>query len=103
MSEVKFPGFTLPVSDTVDKYERKMHINVRAGKVTMVHRWKDRKSNKKHTQRVTLDDMQTARLLAALTVATEVTCADDDEKKLAIFKKFGATTAPLVEASGLNK
>lgn len=102
MSEVKFPGFTLPVSDTIDMYARKMHINVRNGKVTMVHRWKDRKSNKKHTQRVTLDDMQVARLLAALSVATNVTCHDNESKWEAIKSKFDTTGHPLAEASGLK-
>lgn len=102
MSEVKFPGFTLPVSDTIDAYQRKMHINVRNGKVTIVHRWKDRKSNKKHTQRVTLDDMQVAHLLAALSVATNVTCHGDESKRDVIMAKFEATGKPLAEASKLK-
>lgn len=102
MSEVKFPGFTLPVSDTIDMYARKMHINVRNGKVTMVHRWKDRKSNKKHTQRVTLDDMQVARLLAALSVATDVTVHGDQLRMNSLVSKVRETGKPLAKASGLE-
>lgn len=101
MSEVKFPGFTLPVSDTIDMYARKMHINVRNGKVTIVHRWKDRKSNKKHTQRVTLDDMQVARLLAALSVATNVTIHGDKERMSTMHAKLLATGIPLAKAAGV--
>ena len=57
---------TIPMSDTVDAYQRKIHINVRNGKVTMVHRWKDRHSDKKHTQRMTLTDAQAEHLLKVL-------------------------------------
>ena len=57
---------TIPVSDTVDAYQRRIHINVRNGKVTMVQRWKDRYSNKKHTQRITMTDAQVENLLKVL-------------------------------------
>ncbi|QQK88491.1 hypothetical protein [Providencia phage PSTRCR_128] len=57
---------TIPMSDTVDAYQRKIHINVRNGKVTMVHRWKDRYSDKRHTQRMTLTDAQAEHLLTVL-------------------------------------
>lgn len=57
---------TIRLSDTVDSYERKVHINVRNGKVTMVYRWKDRYSDKKHTQRTTMNDDQTEHLLSVL-------------------------------------
>lgn len=66
---IKFPGNTIRLSDTVDQYARRVHINVRNGKVTLVYRWKDRKSTKAHTQRVTLDDTQTGRLTASIAVA----------------------------------
>lgn len=57
---------TIRLSDTVDQYARKVHINVRNGKPTMVYRWKDSKSSKAHTQRMTLTDEQAGRLLSAL-------------------------------------
>lgn len=57
---------TIALSDTVDAYQRKVHINVRHGKVTMVYRWKDRYSDKKHTQRTTMNDSQTEHLLSVL-------------------------------------
>lgn len=60
---------TIALSDTIDQWGRKVHINVRNGKATMVYRWKDTKSNKKHTQRMTLNDEQALRLLKALTGA----------------------------------
>ena len=48
---IKFPGNTIRLSDTIDQYARRVHINVRNGKVTLVYRWKDSKSTKAHTQR----------------------------------------------------
>lgn len=60
---------TIRLSDTTDQYSRRVHINVRNGKATMVYRWKDRYSNKRHTQRMTLDDAQAFRLVTALGAA----------------------------------
>lgn len=60
---------TIRLSDTADQYARKVHINVRNGKPTMVYRWKDSKSSKSHTQRMTLTDEQSGRLVKALAMA----------------------------------
>lgn len=60
---------TIRLSDTIDQFARRVHINVRNGKATMVYRWKDTKSTKAHTQRMTLTDSQATRLLNALTTA----------------------------------
>ena len=78
---------TIQVSNTVDQYARRIHINVRGDKVTMVNRWKDSKSNKAHTQRVTLDDAQVSRLLTLLTSQTDRIMARD-EARLAAFRKM---------------
>lgn len=77
---------TIQVSDTVDQYARRIHINVRGDKVTMVNRWKDRKSNKAHTQRVTLDDAQVAKLLVLLATQADKVVVGD-EARIAAFKK----------------
>ena len=61
---------TIRLSDTVDQWSRKVHVNVRNGKVTTVYRWKSR-DGRDHTQRMTLTESQTERLLAALTVARD--------------------------------
>lgn len=60
---------TIRLSDTIDQYARKVHVNVRNGKATMVYRWKDTKSTKAHTQRMTLTDEQAGRLVKALSMA----------------------------------
>ncbi|AZV02356.1 inhibitor of toxin/antitoxin system [Pectobacterium phage Q19] len=70
----KFPGNTIQLSDTADQWGRKVHINVRNEKVTLVYRWKSRKDDRKHTQRITLDDQQAARLLASVAIAAAVVC-----------------------------
>lgn len=57
---------TIRLSDTADQYARRVHVNVRNGKATMVYRWKDYHSSKAHTQRMTLTDEQAGRLLKAL-------------------------------------
>lgn len=57
---------TIKLSDTIDQYSRKVHVNVRNGKTTMVYRWRSVDGGKSHTQRTTLSDDQAARLLAAL-------------------------------------
>lgn len=61
---------TIQLSDTVDQWSRKVHVNVRNGKVTTVYRWKSR-DGRDHTQRMTLTESQTERLLTALTVARD--------------------------------
>lgn len=63
---------TIRLSDTADHYARRVHINVRNGKTTMVYRWKDNHSTKSHTQRTTLTDEQALRLVAALSNAIAV-------------------------------
>lgn len=60
---------TIRLSDTADQWNRRVHINVRGGKATMVYRWKDSQSTKNHTQRMTLSDEQALRLVNALTKA----------------------------------
>lgn len=60
---------TIRLSDTVDHFARRVHINVRNGKATMVYRWKDRNSAKAHTQRMTLTDEQALRLISSLSNA----------------------------------
>lgn len=79
---IKFPGNTIRLSDTIDQYARRVHINVRNGKVTLVYRWKDHKSTKAHTQRVTLDDTQAGRLLASVAVAATVAVGEDNVRKV---------------------
>lgn len=48
-TKVKFPGNTIQLSDTVDQWGRKVHINVRNDKVTLVYRWKAKSDNRAHT------------------------------------------------------
>ncbi|UVK85836.1 hypothetical protein [Salmonella phage JSS2] len=86
---IKFPGNTIRLSDTVDQYARRVHINVRNGKVTLVYRWKDHKSTKAHTQRVTLDDTQAGRLLASVAVAAAVAVGEDKTRELLLSKVTG--------------
>ena len=81
---------TIQVSDTVDQYARRIHINVRGDKVTMVNRWKDRKSNKAHTQRVTLDDAQVSKLLVLLTSQADKVLSRDEARVAAFRKQFAA-------------
>ncbi|QHJ81891.1 MAG: hypothetical protein [Bacteriophage sp.] len=81
----KFPGNTIQLSDTIDQYARRVHINVRNEKVTLVYRWKDRMSSKAHTQRMTLGDDQAARLLASVAVAAVVAVGEDKAREV-IFK-----------------
>lgn len=83
---------TIRLSDTADQWGRKVHVNVRGGKATMVYRWKDSKSNKRHTQRMTLTDEQALRLLKALTgaVAHAVTTSGRTEEAMEIMAKIDA-------------
>ena len=78
---------TLHLSDTVDHFNRRIHVNVRNGKVTMVYRWKDRTSPKMHTQRTTLDDTQAARLLGLLTKQVQKAIPETDEVRTQAFAK----------------
>lgn len=98
---IKFPGNTIRLSDTVDQYARRVHINVRNGKVTMVYRWKDRKSTKAHTQRVTLDDIQTGRLTASIAVAATVAVGEDKTRELLLSKVAGEEGMILATKSGI--
>lgn len=75
---------TIHVSDTVDHFNRRIHVNVRNGSVTMVYRWKDRKSTKLHTQRTTLSDAQAARLLAILSKQVDK-AVDGNQKRTDAF------------------
>lgn len=83
---------TIALSDTIDQWGRKIHINVRNGKATMVYRWKDTKSNKKHTQRMTLSDEQAFRLLKALTgaVVSAVEASGRQEQAMEILNRISA-------------
>lgn len=74
---IKFPGNTIQLSDTVDQWARKVHINVRNDKVTLVYRWKSRSDGRDHTQRMTLDDSQAGRLLASVAVAATIAVGED--------------------------
>lgn len=75
---------TIRLSDTVDQWSRRVHVNVRNKKVTTVYRWKS-KDGRDHTQRITLNDDQTSRLLAALVNAQDKVMAGDESRK----KSFG--------------
>ena len=98
---IKFPGNTIRLSDTVDQYARRVHINVRNGKVTLVYRWKDHKSTKSHTQRVTLDDTQAGRLLASVAVAATVAVGEDKTRELLLSKVAGEEVMVLSAKSGI--
>ena len=75
---------TIRLSDTADQYSRRVHINVRNGKATMVYRWKDSKSTKAHTQRMTLTDEQAMRLVNALAKAAMATVVDGGHQEEAM-------------------
>lgn len=98
---IKFPGNTIRLSDTIDQYARRVHINVRNGKVTLVYRWKDHKSTKAHTQRVTLDDTQAGRLLASVAVAATVAVGEDKTRELLMSKVTGEEGMMLAAKSGI--
>lgn len=78
---------------------RKVHINVRNDKVTLVYRWKAKSDNRAHTQRVTLDDTQAARLLASVAVAAAVAIGEDKVRDAILDKEVGETTIRLVKES----
>ncbi|AOZ65547.1 hypothetical protein kpv766_22 [Klebsiella phage vB_KpnP_KpV766] len=98
-TKVKFPGNTIQLSDTVDQWGRKVHINVRNDKVTLVYRWKAKSDNRAHTQRVTLDDTQAARLLASVAVAASVAVGEDKVRDTILRKEVDSTATRLAEAS----
>lgn len=67
---------TFDLTDTVDGYERKLHINELKGKVTIVLRWRSRKNGKRHTQRTTLP-IEVAREVAEQILVTSMFIAKD--------------------------
>ena len=71
---------TIRLPDTADQFSRRVHINVRGEKVTMVYRWKDHKSQKAHTQRMTLCDKQVGRLMGAMTMAAYKVVSDNSDR-----------------------
>lgn len=94
-TKAKFPGNTVQLSDTVDQWGRK----VRNDKVTLVYRWKAKSDNRAHTQRMTLDDTQAARLLASVAVAATVAIGDDKVREALLTKEVGETSLCLAAAS----
>lgn len=98
----KFPGNTIALSDTADQWGRKVHINVRNGKVTLVYRWKSRSDNRAHTQRVTLDDTQASRLVASVAVAAAVAIGEDKARELVLGKVIGEESMRLAALSELK-
>lgn len=95
----KFPGNTIQLSDTADQWGRKVHVNVRNDKVTLVYRWKAKSDNRAHTQRMTLDDAQAARLLASVAVAVTVSVGEDKVREALLNKEVVNEAARLGEAS----
>lgn len=71
---------TLRMPDTADQWTRRIHINVRNSKTTMVYRWKS-KDGRDHTQRMTLDDAQVARLSMALGKAASHAIGKDEQRR----------------------
>lgn len=98
-TKAKFPGNTIQLSDTVDQWGRKVHINVRNDKVTLVYRWKAKSDNRAHTQRVTLDDAQAGRLLASVAVAVTVAVGDDKVRQALLNKGIDAEATRLAVTS----
>lgn len=98
----KFPGNTIRLSDTVDQYARRVHINVRNGKVTLVYRWKDHFSTKAHTQRMTLDDNQAGRLLGSVAVAAAVAVGEDKARELMLTKAVDTCGTELAAKADLH-
>lgn len=99
MSTVKFPGNTIRLSDTVDQFSRKVHINVRNDKVTLVYRWKSRLDSRAHTQRITLDDVQAAKLMASVAVAAVVAVGEDKVRGVLLDRAVAAESTRLGKAS----
>lgn len=95
-TKAKFPGNTIQLSDTVDQWGRKVHINVRNDKVTLVYRWKAKSDNRAHTQRMTLDDAQAGRLLASVAVAATVAVGEDKVREVILSKEVGSSASSLI-------
>lgn len=93
----KFAGSTIRLSDTVDQYARRVHINVRNGKATLVYRWKDHHSPKAHTQRMTLDEAQAGRLVAAISMAAVVAYGENTLREQLFTDSVRATTVELAK------
>ena len=84
---------TIRMPDTIDAWTRRIHINVRGEKVTMVYRWKSRKDDRDHTQRMTLEDHQVANLQMALGRAAAKAIGKDDERRKAYLAAIFAGSA----------
>lgn len=82
---------TIRLSDTIDQYARRVHVNVLNGKVTLVYRWKDSKSPKSHIQRMTLDDDQAGRLTGALFKAFRSAAFEDVARAQKFTEQMGNT------------
>lgn len=67
--------------------------------MTLVYRWKAKSDNRAHTQRVTLDDAQAARLLASVAVAATVAIGEDKVRGVLLSKEVSETSRRLAEAS----
>lgn len=100
--KAKFPGNTIQLSDTVDQWGRKVHINVRNDKVTLVYRWKAKSDNREHTQRMTLDDVQAGRLLASVAVAVTVAVGDDKVRQALLNNGIDVEATRLAKASEIQ-
>lgn len=98
----KFPGVTIPLSDTTDQWGRKVHVNVRNDKVTLVYRWKNRKDTRKHTQRITLNDVQVAKLIASLAVASFVATDGNTPREDAVARIITSEADRLKELSDIK-
>lgn len=67
--------------------------------MTLVYRWKAKSDNRAHTQRVTLDDTQAARLLASVAVAAAAAVGEDKVREALLTKEVGETSICLAAAS----
>lgn len=97
--KIKFPGNTIQLSDTIDQWARKVHINVRNDKVTLVYRWKSRSDGRDHTQRMTLDDSQASRLLASVAIAAVVAVGEDKVRGAILERTVGNESERLAKLS----
>ena len=96
---IKFPGNTIALSDTIDQWGRKVHINVRNDKVTLVYRWKSRSDGRAHTQRMTLDDTQASNLLASVAIAAVVAVGEDKVRGAILGRTVGNESERLAKLS----
>lgn len=81
---------TIRMPDTIDAWTRRIHINVRNGKTTMVYRWKSRRDGRDHTQRMTLEDHQVAALQMALGRSVAKAIGKDEPRKQAYLHEIMA-------------